>query len=258
MAIRRSVGTRRVRSLAICHNALPHEPRRFDPALVRRFLHAVPAVVAHSDDESAVLTELGATHVSIARLPFFLPMVERQSKVDPRSRGRLLFFGFVRPYKGLDVLISAVATAHSSPSLLVAGEFWGGAEEYVEQAGGLGLGERCTFETGYLAMGELPAIVAGCDALVVPYRTGTGSQHPRVAHLHGRPVVATRVGDLPLQIRHGVDGLLCEPDDVGALAAAIDELYRPGVLERLTAGVKPPNVDAEWQTYLDAVLGTAT
>jgi glycosyltransferase involved in cell wall biosynthesis len=167
---------------------------------------------------------------------------------------RLLFFGLVRPYKGLDVLLRALAAGPPDVALTVAGEFWGGPEATRNLIAELGLTGRVELRPGYVDAAEVPALFAAADALVLPYRSGTASQNVDLAHLHGRPVVATRVGTLPTAVADGVDGLLVPPEDPAALGAALRRLYEPGVLAALTAKVRPPDADGDWDRYLDVVV----
>jgi len=99
--------------------------------------------------------------------------------------------------------------------------------------------------------------LADSDALVLPYRSATASQNVWMAFEHGLPVIATRVGDFAAQIQDGVDGLLCEPDDVGSLAETIKRFYAPGEPERLRAGVQPVDHGPTWDAYLEALTGSA-
>jgi glycosyltransferase involved in cell wall biosynthesis len=169
-------------------------------------------------------------------------------------RRRLLFFGLVRPYKGLDVLLRALAAGPADVALTVAGEFWGGVEPTRALVAELGLAGRVEVRPGYVPAGEVPALFAAADALVLPYRSGTASQNVDLAHLHGLPVVASRVGTLAEAVIDGVDGLLVPPGDAGALAAALLRLYEPGVLEALRAKVVPPDADDAWSCYLDTTV----
>src|SRR5690606_40467324 len=101
---------------------------------------------------------------------------------------------------------------------------------------------------------RIPQLFAGFDALVLPYRTATASQLVALAHHHGLPVVATRVGDFPETVRDGVDGLLCAPGDVVDLARARRSRYEPGRLAALRAGGRPPDAEPARNAYLAALV----
>ena len=172
----------------------------------------------------------------------------------------LLFFGIVRPYKGLDVLLRALARVGGGPpalTLTVAGEFWGGLDATRALVSELGLGDRVELRPGYVPAGEIGALLGAADALVLPYRHATASQNAWLAFSHGIPVIATRTGTFGEQISDGVDGLLCEPGDESSLAAALARFGEPGVARRLRDGVRPVAEDALWEAYLAALLGAA-
>lgn len=246
---------RSVLALGIAHNVLPHEARRVDPYLARRVFRRLDAVLTHSNDEASLATELGANSVTTARLPFFFRSEAPPPAPPPRARiGRLSFVGFVRPYKGLDVLLEALRLTSSQPSLTVRGEFWEDIVRYQSMIRERGLDTRCELKPGYADEGDLVATIDNSDALVIPYRSATGTLLPQIAFSRGTPVIATDVGDLSEQVRHGVDGLICAPNDPEALAASIDDLYTDSVLSQLQIGVRPPDVDTQWSTYLASLM----
>jgi glycosyltransferase involved in cell wall biosynthesis len=112
-----------------------------------------------------------------------------------------------------------------------------------------------TLESGYVPSRRISELFRQSDALVLPYRSGTATQNVQLAHAHGRPVIATRVGSMPGQVRDGVDGLLCDADDVNDLARAIRRFYEPGVSDSLRRNVPPVSSDAEWARYLPHLVG---
>ncbi|HUK68631.1 MAG TPA: glycosyltransferase family 4 protein [Streptosporangiaceae bacterium] len=171
----------------------------------------------------------------------------------------LLFFGIVRPYKGLDVLLRAIARTDCGPTLTltVAGEFWGGLDTTRALVSELGLDGRVELRPGYVPAGEIGPLLGRADALVLPYRCATASQNAWLAFSAGVPVIATRTGTFEEQVSDGVDGFLCEPGDEASLAAALARLCEPGVAARLRAGVRAVVPDALWEAYLDALLAAA-
>jgi glycosyltransferase involved in cell wall biosynthesis len=240
------------RVIAIAHNVLPHESRRFDRRLTRTLYRQLDGLVVHSESERSLAHELGAANVVVASLPFFFAPLSRVP--GPRERtDTLSFAGFVRPYKGLDVLLEALARADARPRLRVRGEFWDDVNTYRELAARLGVADRCDFGHGYASTDELAATIASSDALVLPYKSATGTVFPRIAHALGVPTIVTDVGTMSQQVRHGVDGLVVPPNDPAELARAIDELYSADVLQHLSSNVRAPNVDAEWEQYLEAL-----
>jgi glycosyltransferase involved in cell wall biosynthesis len=168
--------------------------------------------------------------------------------------GRLLFFGIVRPYKGLDVLLRAMARGPAHLTLTVAGEFWGGTRETEKLMAELGIADRVRLRPGYVPASELPALFAAADALVLPYREATASQNALLAFAHGVPVITTTAGALADLVRDGVDGLTCAPGDVADLARVLREISVPGMAGRLRAGVRAIDPGPCWADYLKALL----
>ena len=264
------------RTVVICHDVLPHE------ALTRTLLSHVDTVIVHSAAQAAQARELAPdVPIVIARMPPHLPQGSRPGGQGglggwhppqggsggmgpPRSRGglggivppeeiRLLFFGVVRPDKGLDVLLQALARTPEYVTLTVAGEFRHGPAGTRALITGLGLGTRVTLRPGYVPAAQIPALFAAADALVLPYREATGSQNVLLSFSYGVPVVATTAGALAEAVRDGVDGLTCAPDDVDDLARALNEIAVPATAGRLRAGVRPVDPEPYWTAYLRAV-----
>ncbi|MET9337044.1 glycosyltransferase family 4 protein [Nonomuraea sp. NPDC003804] len=239
---------RAARVVALCHNVLPHERKPWDEPLMRALLRRVDGVLTHSEEQAELARSLTGRPVSTAALPPHLP-ARSQARGEGVHR-RLLFFGIVRPYKGLDLLLRALP---EGVSLTVAGEFWGGIEQTKALVAELGIGDRVELRPGYVAAADVPALFAAADALVLPYRHATASQNVWLGHEHGVPVIATRVGALADNVRDGVDGLLVEPGDVEALRKAIERFYEDP--ERLRGGVRAVDPEPYWSDYTDTLLG---
>ncbi len=178
----------------------------------------------------------------------------RGNTVPPETTLHLLFFGIVRPYKGLDVLLRALAQAPEHLTLTVAGEFWGGTGDTEKLIAGLGLQSRVTLRPGYVPGSQIPALFAAADALVLPYREATASQNAVLAFSYGVPVIATTAGALAEAVREGVDGLTCAPGDVGDLARALTAISAPETAARLRSGVRAVDPEPYWAAYLQVLL----
>ncbi|WP_106397560.1 glycosyltransferase family 4 protein [Actinocorallia populi] len=251
LGLLRGIG-RSARVVALCHNVLPHEPKPYDRPLMRALLRRVDGVLVHSDEQAALARSLGPTPVTAAEMPAHLPAMRRAEAPSEGVRGRLLFFGMVRPYKGLDVLLRALP---DGVGLTVAGEFWSGLDDTRALVAELGLAERVELLPGYVPAERIGGLFAACDALVLPYRSATASQNVLMAFEHGVPVIATRVGGFPSQLREGVDGLLADPGDAVSLREAIARFYEDP--ERFRAEVRRPDHGPVWDAYLDALTGAA-
>ena len=262
------------RTAVICHNVLPHERRPGDVALTRALLTRAGTVLTHSAGQAAQARDLApGAAVRTARIPPHLPAAARDQGTertgspaparclpggapppDPPARCHLLFFGIVRPYKGLDVLLHALAGAPAHVTLTVAGEFWGGTTETDKLIAELGLAGRVSLRPGYVPATAIPALFAAADALVLPYREATASQNALLAFAHGVPVITTTAGALAEAVRDGVDGLTCAPGDAADLLRALTQISDPRTVARLRSGVRPVDPERGWAEYLQVLL----
>ncbi len=263
-------GSRGTRTVALCHNVLPHEPRFFDTALMRALLRRTDGVLVHSERQAQLAGSLAPVAARAVTMPPHLPEDAQRGPVSGAGtasdaaagarwspRRRLLFFGIVRPYKGLDVLLRALAQGPPDVSLTVAGEFWGGTAQTEALIAELGLTGRVELRPGYVPADQVPELFAAADALVLPYRAATASQNVWMGHDHGVPVIATRAGALADHVRDGVDGLLCDPEDVAGLADTLHRFYEPGEPARLRAGVEAVDPEPYWTSYVDELVDLA-
>jgi glycosyltransferase involved in cell wall biosynthesis len=168
----------------------------------------------------------------------------------PTDRPLLLFAGFVRPYKGLDVLLEAMALVERPLHLLVAGEFWQGAAPYEAQIARLGLGEKVTLWDEYLPDELLAACLRRADVVVLPYRSATQSAVVQTAFGQGKPVITTNVGGLAEVVAHERTGLVVPPEDPAALAAAIERFFAEEMGVWMGENVVGENGRFSWQTLV--------
>jgi glycosyltransferase involved in cell wall biosynthesis len=239
--------------IIICHNVLPHESRPGDRQLTQAVLKRAVRLIVHSDSQAALAKQLASTKVQRIELPLIVQLGHRQgSAKQTELRHQLVFFGIVRPYKGVDVLLEALAQV-PGVQLTIAGEVWGNDKMYAELVNKLNLQSRVTIQSGYVPAEALGALISQADAVVLPYREGTATWNVALAHAYGKPVIATTAGSLGSQVRDGVDGLLCKPGDAASLAEAIRHFYEPNIAKKLYSNIPKPKTDEQWQAYISAV-----
>lgn len=258
----------RLRRVVICHNVLPHDPVAFAASLTRRVLGAADALVTHAPGQRGELERLGvAGEIVEAFHPLFVPgelapeprpeavRAERERHGSPQLL--LLLYGAVRPYKGVDLALEALARVDPGLDvrLVVAGRFWTPLPELERLARRLGVHDRVEFRDGYVSNEDTALLLGACDAALLPYRSATQSGVAALALGHGRPVVATAVGGLPAAVDDGVDGLLAPPDDPAALARALERLASER--ERLTAGARRTRSRRSFDRYAELLLAAA-
>lgn len=252
------------RVVAILDNLIPHERRPFDLVLTRYFMGAVDAWIAMSrsvrDDLLALDPNASCLLVPHPVFPTFGERIAKQEArrrlgLDPHAR-LLLFFGFVRPYKGLDVLLTAMPriVRETGAHLFVLGEFYAGRAETSALLEALGLGERVTLRDGYVPDEEVGLYFSAVDAVVLPYRTATQSGIVPIAYQLERPVICTDVGGLAEIVLHGETGLVVPPEDPEALAAAVHRFYEEGLEERFVPRILVEKQRYSWERMAAAVV----
>ena len=249
----KAIGKKGPETIMLCHNIIRHGAGGNDLKIVRVVFNQAQQILVHTDAQAQQVVNLTRTPLSVASMPAHLPGHPDTRNHPSKLQSHLLFFGLVRKYKGVDVLIRALAEV-PDVSLTIAGEMWGKQQESLELLiSELKLGKRVTLLPGYVAADDIGGLFHEADALVMPYRSGTASQTSELAFAHGIPVIATKVGSMPRQIRDGVDGLLCEPDDVIDLTSAIKRFYEPGVAASLRAHIPRSTAESDWQHYVSVV-----
>lgn len=239
------------RIVFIIHNVLPHEGGgMLDRWLAKIALGKGDAFIVHSDQEAQRLKHI-LPHAAAfkAHFPAYAGLVQRGDFVSvaklrrelklPDGRPVVLFFGFVRPYKGLDYLIQALPLVLEKlpVHLLVVGEFWVSPEVYYRLARDLGVESAVTFVNRYIPNEELGPYFDIADVVVLPYVSATQSAVVQLAFSFGKPVITTHVGGLHEVVEDGTTGLLVPPRDALALADAILRFYEQGLGPRLTANI---------------------
>ena len=170
----------------------------------------------------------------------------------------LLFFGMVRRYKGLDVLLDAMTRMTAKPLLMVAGEWYEDrkkAESFIQVHG---LSDRVMIRDTYIPDEEVATLFSAADAVVQPYRSATQSGVVQTAFHFGRPVVVTGVGGLPEMVRHGEDGLIVAPEDSQALAAALDDLLTGNTCVKLAEGALRARERHSWSAFIEPFLNSSS
>jgi glycosyltransferase involved in cell wall biosynthesis len=249
-------------NVMIADNLVPHEKRPFDDWATGLVLRRTDAFVVMSETVEADLRRLvpGAPY---RRVPH--PVYAQYASDEPRAAARaalgldgdvLLFFGFVRRYKGLDVLLEAlpVVRARRPATLIVAGEFYEPIQPYRVRAAALGVAEHVRFYDRYLNDEEVRRLFAAADVCVLPYRSATQSGVVPVAYAASCPVITTRVGGLPEFVAEGESGYTVPPEDPAALAAAILRFYEQGGRAAMEAGVRREAAKYTWDALAGAIV----
>ncbi len=255
-----------VRVLALCHNVEEHERRAFGRAVARHVLGLADGVLAHSRRDAETLRALlPKAAVRTAFLPPFRPAEAPSISRDEAKRklgiegNVLLFFGFVRPYKGLSHLLDALPLVlRSVPAhLLVVGEFWKGKETALEQINRMKISDNVTIIDRYVANEDVPDYFAAADLVVLPYVKASQSGIVPMANCFGRAVVATSVGGLPDAVDDGATGYLVPPEHPQELANAIVRFFKEDKQTEFERAAVARAGQQSWDKYVEILIELA-
>lgn len=250
--------------IALVDNLVPHEHRPGDRLLSRWFTRAVDAFIAMSRTVETQLREFEPGK-EVAYVPHpiydnYGAKAERARSIArlglPPAAGYLLFFGFIRDYKGLDLLLRAAATPllrELHLHVVIAGEFYGNEEKYRALIAELGLENRLTLHSDYIPAEEVRYYFGAADLVVQPYRSATQSGISQLAYHFEKPMVVTHVGGLPEIVEHGRSGYVV-PVSEEAIAEAVADFFQNKRAEAMTKAVIEAKAGFSWKAMTDALL----
>jgi glycosyltransferase involved in cell wall biosynthesis len=234
--VRRARKNKHTRVIAITDNIIPHEKRPGDTAFTRYFLNSCDAFITMSEK---VMTDLRQFEKNKPAQQVLHPLYdnfgepiakeEARKKLGIDTKARIvLFFGFIRKYKGLDILYEAMGLLkQQNIKLLVAGEFYEDAKPFQEQIKRLGIEDSLILRTDFIPDSEVKYYLCAADVVIQPYRNATQSGVTPLAYHFEKPMIVTNVGSLPTLVPHEKVGLVCEPEPA-SLAAAITRYFELG------------------------------
>jgi D-inositol-3-phosphate glycosyltransferase len=219
--------------ISIVDNIIPHEKRPGDKFLSNYFIKNVDGFIAMS---GRVLTDLELFDTSKPKLFSPHPIYDHYGTIEPRETALqklnlnndyryILFFGFIRDYKGLDLLLEAFADDFFSQNkikLIVAGEFYTDEEKYLNQIKNLKLENQVILKTDYIPNSEVENFFNAADIIAQPYKSATQSGVTQIGYHFNKPMLVTNVGGLSEIIPHGKAGYVVQPNAEKIKEALID------------------------------------
>lgn len=225
--------------VCIADNVIPHEKRFGDKLFTKYFLKPVDRFITMSEkvlsDLRLFTTSKPAKYIPHPLYDHFGDKISievaRQNLGIAKDDFVLLFFGFIRKYKGLDILLEAIALLKNSQiqnlKLLIAGEYYEDRKMYEEQFEHLGISDYLILKTDFIPDKEIPNYLCAANVVVQPYRNATQSGVTPLAYHFEVPMIVTNVGGLPTLVPDGKVGLIAEPNPA-SLAATIEKFYKLG------------------------------
>lgn len=271
-----SLGTiaRRVRKnghtrvIAITDNVLPHEKQPGVKWLTRYFLRSNDAFICMSSSVRKDLLKMGAPEHSVGVCPHplydnFGETVDaseaRQKLKLPKDQKLVLFFGFIRAYKGLDLLLQAFAREeirNMPVKLLVAGECYDDAAKYHQMVNSLGIAEQLIWHNHFIPNDQVRLYFSAADLVVQPYKSATQSGVTQVAYHFDKPMVVSNVGGLPEMVSHGRSAYVVEPE-ASAIADAMADFFIHGREKQMIPALREEKKRFSWDRLVESLLQAA-
>lgn len=246
----------KTKAIAVLHNILPHEPSPFDKICASYLVKMSNGFVALSDsvleDTNKFDTQKPKAVSPHPLYDNFGQAVSREEALThlqlPTEQKYMLFFGFIRPYKGLDLLMQAYADPYFKEhdiKLVVAGEFYEGEEQYRQLEKDLGLEDQIIWKTIFIPDDEVKYYFCAADIIVQPYKSATQSGVTQIAYHFEKPMLVTHVGGLPEIVPHEKVGYVTEVNPE-AISTALQDFYQRERTEEFMPHIKEQKAKYAW------------
>jgi len=247
--------------ISILDNVIPHEKQLFSNSFTRYFLKQNDGFVAMSDAVQNDLLSLNP-NAKCARLghPIYDHFGEKTDPGEAKqklglspNKKTILFFGFIRNYKGLDLLIEAFGLLDESYQLIIAGECYGSFDKYQKQINNSKNKANIHLFNDYIDDNQVPAFFSASDVCVLPYKSATQSGITSIAYHFEVPVIATDVGGLREVIAHGKTGLIADKPDASLIKDSIEQFYRESLLDQMRENIQMLKEEKSWANFAKAI-----
>lgn len=252
--------------IALVHNMIPHEPNVLDKILPPYFVKSMDGFMALSESVVKDIEKFDKRNCPkrFSPHPIYDHYGERLSRetalsllnLGPDSR-YVLFFGFIRAYKGLDLLLGAFADnrlRQQNAKLIVAGEFYGDSEPYLKQIRDLGIEDRVVLYNDFIPDAEVNRYFSAADIVAQPYKTATQSGVTQIAFHFEKPMLVTNVGGLPEIVPDGKIGYVTEPD-AKPIADALCRFFEENKQEEFERNIVEEKKKYAWSTFTEVMDG---
>lgn len=246
--------------ITLLHNAIPHEPRFFDKPFAKMLFDRTHGFIVLSDTvKNDVLSLYPQARICLKPHPLYDHFGKKLNKeesckiveVDPDKK-TLLFFGLIRDYKGLDLLIEAMNYLDDSYQLIIAGECYGDFAKYQERIDKSTAKGRIKVLNKYIDDKEVPLLFSASDLLVLPYRSATQSGVLPVAYHFEIPILATDVGDLPDSVGVQGTGLICKPEAI-SISEGIKKVFAED-RQHFIINIQEEKKSLSWESFAKALI----
>ncbi len=250
--------------LLICHNVLPHEKKKIDKILTKMVYKNVDFFIVHSEEDLRHLRTLipnaKAKRTYHPTYEYFKTgnkinlHLHTKEELNPKNK-TILFFGFVREYKGLNYLIEAMPKVLEKlkVDLLIVGEFWEDKMKYINLIKQFGVENYVYIIDRYVPNEEVNLYFSVADVVVLPYISATQSGIIQIAYGFDIPVITTNVGGLPDVVKDGETGFIVPPEDANALSKAIVSYFEGNKESVFQVNIKKQRGIFSWDKMVETI-----
>ncbi len=251
---------RKAKTITLFHNVISHEPRKLDRFLTKFFIkRASASLVLSNAVKSDLLTLNPAAKYLYSPHPLYNHFGSAMERLQAQYRlglnpnkKTLLFFGLIRDYKGLDLLIEAFGKLPSDYQLLIAGEPYGDFEKYAKQIAALPNAQDVHYEARYIKDDEVPLFFSAADVCILPYRSATQSGITSIAYHFNLPMIATNVGGLQESVRDGENGVVVAPR-VDDIVGGVNRFFAGDNREKFAGAIAQLKKELSWEALAKAI-----
>jgi glycosyltransferase involved in cell wall biosynthesis len=259
---------RHTKIISIADNIIPHEKRPGDKLLCRYFIGSIDAFITMSE---SVLNDLKKFGYKKPKILTPHPIYDHYGTVEPREKALLnlnlskedryiLFFGFIRDYKGLDLLLKAFSNPYFKPNrikLIVAGEFYADEIKYRELIKEIKLEDDVILRTSYISNTEVQHYFNSADIIAQPYKSATQSGVTQIGYHFNKPMLVTNVGGLAETIPHMKVGYVVEPNPE-EIAKALIDFFENNRLEDFSVNIVNEKERFSWDKMTNSIYKLAS
>ena len=256
----------KIKKICICHNVLPHEKSKIDEILTKYGLKKIDDFIVHGEIEKTVLQNIypniKSNKITVTPHPTYT-LQFKNDEIDKKTakemlklNGKvLLFFGFIRQYKGLEYLIKAmpmINTKIDNLILIIVGEFWDDKRKYQNLITNLEL-QNIRIIDEYISDEKVSQYFMSSDLLIIPYINATSSGVVQIAFSFNLPVIVTNVGALEEIVSHNKTGFIVPPKDSKAIARTVIDFYQKTNKDQIITNIKMEAYRFSWQRLVEVI-----
>ena len=251
--------------LFICDNVIPHEKRFGDTFMTKLAFHQADYFLVQSKSvEDDLLKFSNGKPYKVSFHPMYnifgekLPKdeakkyIKKEYGVDFGNEKVLLFFGYIRKYKGLNFLLEAMPgiLKQNNVKLIVVGEFYDDEEPYRKKIKELGLENNVIVLSDFVPNEKVRYFFSAADVVLLPYSSATQSGITHIAYFYDKPVIAADVGGLSESVIDNETGFVIKPEDSQAITDAVNKFYNENLEEEFSSNVAKEKKKYDWDNFV--------